>query len=108
MIRLLGPPPLQLLDRANKSVYSEFFSDQGTIFNSNGTQDSNDFPSLGEFRHQHLLPSEEFTFSNLTPFLHGEDKQLFLQFVKKMLQWEPEQRSTAAELYNDPWLDFKA
>lgn len=56
--------------------------------------DSNVFPSLGEFRHQYLLPSEEFTFSNLTPFLQGEDKRLFLQFVRKMLRWEPEQRPT--------------
>ncbi|KAE8554206.1 hypothetical protein TMatcc_006292 [Talaromyces marneffei ATCC 18224] len=76
MIRLLGPPPLQLLNRANRSVYSELFAEQG------------------EFRHQYLLPSEEFTFSNLTPFLQGEDKRLFLQFVRKMLRWEPEQRPT--------------
>lgn len=89
MIRLLGPPPLQLLNRASKSVYSELFSDQG------------------EFKHQHLLPPEEFTFANLTPFLQGEDKRLFLQFVRKILQWEPEQRPSAAELYSDPWLDFK-
>jgi hypothetical protein len=77
------------------------------IFSNNGCQDSNVFPLLGEFRYQHLLPSEEFTFSNLTPFLQGEDKRLFPQFVRKMLQWEPKQRSTEAELYNDPWLDFK-
>ena len=36
--------------------------------------------------------------------LHGEDKRLFLQFVRKMLKWLPEERATAAELLADPWL----
>ncbi|GFF33620.1 hypothetical protein IFM58399_03602 [Aspergillus lentulus] len=76
MIRLLGLPPLQLLERADKGICSELFS------------------SNGEFKLPGLIPSEEFNFSNLTPFLHGEDKRLFLGFVSKMLRWEPEVRTT--------------
>jgi serine/threonine protein kinase len=34
----------------------------------------------------------------------GEDKKLFIEFVRKMLQWLPENRSTAKELLADPWL----
>ena len=34
----------------------------------------------------------------------GEEKALFLNFVRKMLQWLPEDRETAKELRNDPWL----
>ena len=60
---------------------------------------------LGEFRFPNLVPSEGFNLSNLTPFVHGEDKRLFLGFVGKMLRWEPEDRATAKELYNDPWLN---
>jgi hypothetical protein len=34
----------------------------------------------------------------------GEEKGLFLNFVRKMLQWLPEDRKTAKELREDPWL----
>ncbi|KAE8354952.1 kinase domain protein [Aspergillus coremiiformis] len=89
MIRLLGPPPSQLLEKVNTTVFSELFSVQG------------------EFKFPHLIPSEEFNLDRLTPFLHGEDKRLFLEFAKRMLQWDPEQRSTAKDLSNDPWLTYK-
>lgn len=29
---------------------------------------------------------------------------MFIEFVKRMLKWRPEERSTARELLNDPWL----
>lgn len=34
----------------------------------------------------------------------GEEKVQFLEMMRKMLQWDPERRSTAAELLEDPWL----
>ncbi|KAE8415530.1 kinase-like domain-containing protein [Aspergillus pseudocaelatus] len=36
--------------------------------------------------------------------LRGQDKQQFLQFMRSMLQWIPEERKTAKELLDDPWL----
>ena len=36
--------------------------------------------------------------------LSGEDKRLFLRFVGRMLRWLPEDRATAQELLEDPWL----
>jgi serine/threonine-protein kinase SRPK3 len=36
--------------------------------------------------------------------MHGDDKKMFIKFVKRMLKWEPEERSTAKELLGDPWL----
>jgi hypothetical protein len=38
-------------------------------------------------------------------FLEGEDKKMFLSFMRKMLQWRPEDRRTAGELFLDPWLN---
>ncbi len=36
--------------------------------------------------------------------LDGEEKEAFLTFIRGMLQWRPEDRKTAAQLYHDPWL----
>jgi len=34
----------------------------------------------------------------------GKKKELFLSFIRRMLQWAPEDRDTAKELREDPWL----
>lgn len=36
--------------------------------------------------------------------LEGQDKILFLHLMEKMLQWDPEKRSSAKDLIEDPWL----
>jgi hypothetical protein len=36
--------------------------------------------------------------------LSGTEKRRFLEFMRKMLRWDPEQRSSAGELYQDHWL----
>ncbi|KAJ5135234.1 kinase domain protein [Penicillium bovifimosum] len=88
MIRLLGPPPPQLLSKCDPGIHDNLFSSQGT------------------FKFPHLVPSEDYNLSNLTPFLDGEDKRLFIEFVLRMLQWEPERRSSAKQLFDDPWLSY--
>jgi len=37
--------------------------------------------------------------------LEGEEKKLFLDFVRKMLKWKPEERSSAQDLLCDLWLN---
>lgn len=39
------------------------------------------------------------------PSLEGEDKIAFLNFVRRMIRWLPEERATAGELLEDPWLN---
>ena len=36
--------------------------------------------------------------------LEGEDKAGFLRYMRRMLRWKPEERPTASELTEDPWL----
>ncbi len=36
--------------------------------------------------------------------LEGLDKKMFLQFMSKMLQWDPQNRPTAKQLLEDEWL----
>ncbi|KAE8141341.1 kinase-like domain-containing protein [Aspergillus pseudotamarii] len=83
MINLLGPPPPSLLARGKQS--QKFFS------------------GSGEFREATLL-------QDLTPLeqrettLEGEDKESFLRMMRRILQWEPEKRSSAKELAEDEWI----
>ena len=37
--------------------------------------------------------------------LKEEEKALFLQFIRKMLRWVPEERMSAFDLLDDPWLN---
>jgi hypothetical protein len=39
--------------------------------------------------------------------LEGEQKACFLAFIRRMLQWRPEQRPSASELLRDPWLKME-
>ena len=38
-------------------------------------------------------------------FLEGRNKKMFLAFMRGMLQWRPEDRKTAKDLLQDPWLN---
>ncbi|KAK7536422.1 kinase-like domain-containing protein [Phyllosticta citribraziliensis] len=83
MIALLGPPPPNLLARAN--LKSNFFNDAG------------DFCAG--------IPIPESTpLERRETSLEGEDRECFLRLMRKMLQWEPEKRSSARELVEDEWI----
>lgn len=49
-------------------------------------------------------PIPSMTLEQREEMLQGESKQLFLAFMRKMLQWRPEDRSSARELLEDEWL----
>jgi serine/threonine-protein kinase SRPK3 len=36
--------------------------------------------------------------------IEGEEKEQFLRFASRMLEWLPEKRATAQELLDDPWM----
>ncbi|KAL2066503.1 hypothetical protein VTL71DRAFT_2574 [Oculimacula yallundae] len=90
LISVLGPPPLGLIQRGKRSA--EWFDG-----NSKWLE-----PDENEPDRLPLLPSSSLEAAEEN--LNGKDKELFLNFIKSMLQWEPEKRKTARELLNDPWL----
>ena len=61
--------------------------------------------TLGELIRKELIPRDLRIAETVTLF-QGEEKQQFLDFVSKMLQWQPEMRSTAKELLEDPFLQL--
>ncbi|ATY59030.1 serine threonine [Cordyceps militaris] len=82
MVSLLGAPPPGLLERS--AVAAEIFDDSGMLRGNDGTPNS-------------TLEDEEEN-------LQGDEKAEFLSFLRKMLQWRPEDRASAADLMKDPWL----
>ncbi|TAQ83177.1 hypothetical protein B7494_g8499, partial [Chlorociboria aeruginascens] len=108
MIALLGPPPQMLLDREkswNKTGWKDPYPNSvgKPCFSAREFFGGPFFDSEGEFMYKHLIPTNVSLESSVTS-LQGDDKQLFLMFAQKMLQWLPEHRATARELLEDPWL----
>ena len=82
MVAMLGPPQLDYLQRTETSW--KYFDHSG---NWTGAVE---IPNIS------LEDSEEQ--------LRGDNKSLFLDFMRKMLQWVPEERQTAKQLLNHVWL----
>ncbi|KAH7085434.1 kinase domain-containing protein [Paraphoma chrysanthemicola] len=83
VVAMLGPPPQDLLKRGSRS--KEFFDDEGKWIA--------DTPS-----------PEGLTLESSEENLDGKEKEAFLEFVRYMLRWKPEDRMTAKELLDHPWL----
>jgi len=79
MVTYLGPPPKEFLERSKiRDLY----------FNDHDKWNDSKIQSV-----------------NLKERLEGgRDIDVFLDFLKSMLDWIPERRKPAAELINHPWL----
>ena len=79
MVTYLGPPPSELLER--NEVRELYFDDHGQWKGS----------SLQTIYLEDRLEG-------------GTDIDVFLDFIRSMLDWVPEKRKTAAKLLKHPWL----
>lgn len=50
------------------------------------------------------MPIPDINLEQLEQRLEGDDKIAFLQYIRTMLRWIPEERLTAEEAIYDPWL----
>ncbi|KAE9967258.1 hypothetical protein EG328_008312 [Venturia inaequalis] len=82
IVALLGPPPADFVKGNDMAL--EYFNDDGSWKGTVKIPKT----SLEESEHN----------------LEGENKYLFLAFVRKMLKWRAEERGTARELLADTWL----
>ncbi|KAL3462503.1 protein kinase [Aspergillus heterothallicus] len=82
MIAIMGAPPKEILQ--NSEYAMKFFDSDGHWI---GTAE---IPSI--------------SLEKLEGNLQGAQQSLFLCFMRKMLQWQPENRASAKELLADPWL----
>ncbi|KIW96672.1 uncharacterized protein Z519_02063 [Cladophialophora bantiana CBS 173.52] len=82
MIALMGPPPKDFLKRCAKAPLY--------------------FDSDGQFKYPEYI--EDHTFESSIVRLKGEEKEMFIDFAKKMIAWVPEERWTAKQLLEHPFL----
>ena len=105
---LLDPPPQKLLARGNRT--SLFYDPEGEfLFEDSPRVCIVLIYETGELKSLGFSPQTGNLESSVTK-IEGQDKRMFLAFVRRMLTWQPEYRSTAKELLSDPWLgaDFPA
>ena len=104
LVGMLGPPPPDLVQRGIRGT--DFFSKDGNypfslprslLLRTNYWNVGSWKADVPIQRNTSLEKSEEY--------LEGRDKEDFLVFVRSMLQWRPEDRKTAKQLLNDPWLN---
>lgn len=58
---------------------------------------------VGYFSYPEMIPAR-VNLDECITCMSGEEKALFLNFIRRMLQWLPGDRKTAKELREDPWL----
>ncbi|TVY53333.1 Serine/threonine-protein kinase SRPK [Lachnellula cervina] len=80
---MLGPPPLDLVEKGVGSF--KYFDEDGNWIAK--------------------IPIPQRTSLEESEIrLQGKNKEMFLELMRGMLQWRPEDRKTAKQLLEDPWL----
>ena len=125
MIALLGPPPSELLakskamskhkwpqpvtnntgqvcNNAQEFFHGPFFDTEGGLITISHINTPHTDCVQDEFYYSDVIPSR--TLEDTTPFLEEKDREAFLSFVRQMLTWLPDQRKTARELMDHPFL----
>ncbi|EEQ28042.1 putative non-specific serine/threonine protein kinase [Microsporum canis] len=82
---LLGPPPKEFLLRSETAEQC--------------------FDMEGNWKGGMFEKVPEISLEGLETRLEGREKSMFLNFIRSMLKWLPEERKTAKELLQDPWLN---
>lgn len=97
---MLGPPPMDMLERGARS--KEFFDSEGETTLPRYRMKLIEV-LLGNWIADISIP-QGLTLERSEENLDGEEKEGFLQFMRCMLQWRPEDRWTAKELLGHPWM----
>ncbi|KAE8351352.1 kinase domain protein [Aspergillus coremiiformis] len=84
MVALIGPPPADFVRR------------------SETTEQCFDLGGSWIAHEEAAVPS--VSLESLEKRLSGQEKKEFIKFMRSMLKWLPEERKTARQLLEDPWL----
>lgn len=104
MVSLMGPPPKQFLERSEKSC--QFWDADGTptliALLMKWHHSDCALTLAGNWTAQTSIPDQSL--ETLEKRLNGQDKELLLNLMRKILQWLPEERISAQDLTGDPFL----
>ncbi|QLI74801.1 Dual specificity protein kinase CLK2 [Metarhizium brunneum] len=109
MIALIGPVPRRLIQRQRDMRH---WCWEPRIPNAKGDMCNNAedyfggpfFDGHGKFMYESFIPFHRQLGKEVPDCIVSEDLERFLKFLKRMLCWLPEERATAGELAQDPWL----
>lgn len=120
IMALLGPAPLDFLERSRSERRHEYYDLKGECINmiilpyivAPSCRTCRLYPTPGSFlslitkigEWKGLAEIPQTSLEESEENLDGEDKRQFLEFIRKMLKWRPEERSSAEELLQDTWL----
>ncbi|OAA55831.1 Protein kinase-like domain protein [Niveomyces insectorum RCEF 264] len=110
MVALLGPMPPELVRREKLTRHwrwqPEIRNAQGALCNSAAAFFGGPFlTEEGTFVGQHLVSQPRIWEKELPECIPPEDAEAFFRFMRRMVCWLPEERATAKELKDDPWLE---
>lgn len=100
MIALLGPPPAKFLRKSSLSQKYWDASDDITL--PKGLVSILRLISLGRWKASEEVPQSSL--EDPEEYLEGANQRMFMQFVRKMLRWDPDERQSAPEHLTNPWL----
>ncbi|EFI26662.1 CMGC/SRPK protein kinase [Coprinopsis cinerea okayama7 len=100
MIALLGPPPKDFLERTKETRLWNWFDKDTASWSSPDIVLSIFFS--GAWKDEAEIPAQ--TLENTITRMEGEEKALFINFARRILKWKPEERCSAKELSEDPWI----
>ncbi|OAX80504.1 CMGC/SRPK protein kinase [Emergomyces africanus] len=113
MIALFGPPPPKLIARYHHMRDSKWpkpikKQEDGKLCTSAGEYFGGPFfDKDGKYLYEDLIPDRKLADTIPSRLLEEGDKEGFLSFVKMMLAWRPEERKTARELAEHPFLQLR-
>lgn len=102
MVGYLGLPPLEYIQRSE--VTQKVFDEQGQCF-SLFIDIYRSLTCSGNWKSAGALEISPVSLEESQTVLDGADKEQFLNFIRSMLRWLPEERKRASELLADPWLE---
>lgn len=102
IVSLLGPTPKEFLKRS-ETIGQCFYADGWHLPCSLMTEATTNHGITGNWKAVEHEKIRNTSLEDLETRLEGEDRVLFLKFIRSMFKWLPEDRKTARELLDDPW-----
>lgn len=101
MVGYLGPPPLDFIKKSEIAMRA--FNEQGQ--SGEIRFDLHGLTCVGNWNNCGGVTVPSTSLEGAVSAVEGEDKEVFLKFIRSMLEWAPEKRKRAYELLKDPWLE---